>query len=176
MLSRSTATSNTTPSRLIQYPILVNTFFLSIPLVLCATVVPLTLSINSTFNTSFKDYRALNTLLSKASIAFQNGQQTSQADLATMGVLNGKLEASFLLLVSRWSNLFAAWAIFVGIVGVVSPLTDHFRVCRLRLELRNFLHSGSLTDFHHRFSNSFPFPRTCYELYKNEAIKCSGLQ
>lgn len=117
--------SNGLSGSLSRHPILVNTFFLSVPCIVVATLVPLSYRLNSTYNYIFGEYRVLAALVTSAEINFDQGIATNATTLLTMGALINEMNLLTNVVYSHWTSLFVAWAVFIAFCGLVSFLFSH---------------------------------------------------
>lgn len=111
-----------TPSRLnrfdlARYPILVNSFFIIIPILLLSAIIPAIVIINNKFNQAYQLAKELQIILEQASDLFvQKGIIT---DLVGFNQSILSLENLFKGLYVYWERVWILYAVFVGICWIV---------------------------------------------------------
>lgn len=92
------------------YPTGVNAFFLSLPVLLLGTLLPLAAVTNWHFNYAFDLYRVLDADLIAAAAAFDNGVTTG--DTTQLFALLSTLSQESDIIVSQWRKVWIAWTVF----------------------------------------------------------------
>lgn len=109
-------------------PLLINSFFLMIPILLLCTIIPFASILNSNFNHVFSTYQTLHVLLEQDSSSFDAGNTIDFTDSFTIGELAFSLIERSGKLIYEWQACFSIWAFFTGFCGLVSqPLYFCFR-------------------------------------------------
>lgn len=149
ILSNPTGQSNS--SSLARYPILLNSIFLIVPVIVCATIIPLSILLNNSYNEAFSIYKTLLGLLEASSAAFDTLQPPS--DVLELYSNRQALEEILPTVLDQWKAVFTAWYIFVGLLTIVSFYDNFFFFFFLRLTL------PFLSGLHRCFNISLPISR-----------------
>lgn len=105
------------------YPTLVNIIFTTLPFLLLATVVPLTLITNKRYNNAFTAATALIGILEVANAQVQLGKveaSTLAAELKPLLSVVTGLETEMELLIESWKRVWIAWLSFTLLFLIVS--------------------------------------------------------
>lgn len=108
--------SRWSPSR---YPNLVNTFFLGLPLILMGICVPYAHYTGLYFDASFAIFRKLDSGLTLAAIAFEEGIQLRAT--VELPELLAELRVTSAEIVNWWRSMWIVWAAAVAVLLLVRP-------------------------------------------------------
>lgn len=109
-------------STLAHYPMSLNIFFLSIPLLILASMIPLIVKGSNDFNYSIQLFNQLDAFFTTSSATVRAG---GEVNLVGVGALIVSAQASVIGTETSFRNVFIGWSVIAGLLSGVSTLYTH---------------------------------------------------